>query len=48
MLRPHSISTRLAALAVVIGVVVYLKKKAQAAKPPAAGVEVQSVKVENI
>ena len=38
----------LAVLAVVIGVVVYLKKKAQAAKPPAAGVEVQSVKVENI
>ena len=37
-----------AALAVVIGVVVYLKKKAQAAKPPVAGVEVQSVKVENI
>ena len=38
-----------AALAVVIGVVFCcLKKKAQAAKPPAAGVEVQSVKVENI
>ena len=37
-----------AALAVVIGVVVYLKKKAQAAKPPVAGVEVQSVKDEHI
>ena len=40
-----------AALAVVIGVVVYCylkKEKAQAAKPPEAGVEVQSVKVEKM
>ena len=38
-----------AALAVVIGVVVYLKKKAPAAKPPVlAGVEVESVGVERI
>ena len=39
-----------AALAVVTGVVVYCyrKKKAQAAKPPVAGVEVQSVKDEHI
>ena len=38
-----------AALAVVIGVVFCcLKKKAQAAKPPAAGVEVKSVGVEHI
>ena len=37
-----------AALAVVIGVVVYLKKKAQATKPPVAGVEVQSVKADHI
>ena len=38
-----------AALAVVIGVVFCcLKKKAQATKPPVAGVEVQSVKVDHI
>ena len=39
-----------AALAVVTGVVVYCyrKKKAQAAKPQVAGVEVQSVKDEHI